>query len=52
MRGLNFFASFGDTPLNLKRRAPKLGEQTDAILQEMGRSEQEVRSLREAKIVR
>jgi crotonobetainyl-CoA:carnitine CoA-transferase CaiB-like acyl-CoA transferase len=52
MRGLTFFASFGDTPLNLKRRAPTLGEQTDAILREIGRSDQEVRSLREAKIVR
>jgi crotonobetainyl-CoA:carnitine CoA-transferase CaiB-like acyl-CoA transferase len=52
MRGLNFFASFTDTPLNLTRRAPKLGEQTDAILQEMGRSDQEIIGLREAKIVR
>jgi crotonobetainyl-CoA:carnitine CoA-transferase CaiB-like acyl-CoA transferase len=52
MRGLNFFASFTDTPLNLTRRAPKLGEQTDAILQDMGRSDQEIIGLREAKIVR
>ena len=52
MRGLNFFAAFSDTPLNLGRRAPTLGEQTDSILRTTGRSDDEIQRLRESKIVR
>jgi crotonobetainyl-CoA:carnitine CoA-transferase CaiB-like acyl-CoA transferase len=52
MRGLNFFAAFSDTPLSLTRRAPMLGEQTDSILRTTGRADDEIKSLRETKVVR
>jgi len=52
MRGLNFFAAFSDTPLNLSQRAPTLGEQTDSILRTTGRSDDEIQRLRVSKIVR
>ncbi|MFM0268168.1 CaiB/BaiF CoA transferase family protein [Paraburkholderia sediminicola] len=52
LRNLNFFSEFGGTPLDLHHRAPKLGEHTDAILQEFDHSAPDIERLRAAKIVR
>ncbi|MBR1297401.1 CaiB/BaiF CoA-transferase family protein [Bradyrhizobium sp. AUGA SZCCT0042] len=52
MRGLNFFAIFQGTPLDLRHRAPMLGEHTDEILRQFKYSPSEVDRLRAAKVVR
>lgn len=41
-------ARFGDAPVDERRHAPLLGEQTDEILEELGRSADEVAALRAA----
>jgi crotonobetainyl-CoA:carnitine CoA-transferase CaiB-like acyl-CoA transferase len=52
MRNLNFFAAFEGTPLNLRHRAPKLGEHTSEILREFSYSDADIERLRSEKIVR
>ncbi|MBR0899039.1 CoA transferase [Bradyrhizobium tropiciagri] len=52
IRGLNFYASFEGTPLELRSRAPLLGEQTEEILGEIGMEDAAVRRLMDAQVVR
>ncbi len=40
-----------ETPARIRRRAPTLGEHTDQILRELGYSDDDIRSLREERIV-
>ena len=42
---------FSETPATCRRRAPKLGEHTDEILSEIGYRDEEIRKLREEKVV-
>jgi crotonobetainyl-CoA:carnitine CoA-transferase CaiB-like acyl-CoA transferase len=49
---LNFYATFGRTPVELNVRAPKLGEHTDEILRLAGRTADEINSLKQSKAVR
>jgi crotonobetainyl-CoA:carnitine CoA-transferase CaiB-like acyl-CoA transferase len=52
MRYLNFMAAFGATPWGLRRRAPKLGEHTDAVLHELGYCDADIAEFRSAGLVR
>jgi crotonobetainyl-CoA:carnitine CoA-transferase CaiB-like acyl-CoA transferase len=52
MRGLNFYADFEGTPLALRERAPKLGEQTGEILEEIGFASADFDKLKSAGVVR
>jgi crotonobetainyl-CoA:carnitine CoA-transferase CaiB-like acyl-CoA transferase len=45
------FWNFVDTPMNVVRCCPALGEHTDEILREVGYSDAEISALREQKIV-
>jgi crotonobetainyl-CoA:carnitine CoA-transferase CaiB-like acyl-CoA transferase len=51
IRTLGFFAEFGQTPVALEARAPKLGEHTDEILRDAGIADEEIRRLRGAGVV-
>jgi formyl-CoA transferase len=48
MRSLGSAIKMSDTPTNPRRRAPILGEHTDAVLEEYGFSAEEINSLRAA----
>jgi len=46
------FATMSETPLDLRRRAPQIGEHNEEIyIEELGLTSEEVRSLRESGIV-
>ncbi len=51
MRVARHAANFSETPAAIARHAPSLGEHTDAILAELGRSASDIASLRAAKTV-
>ncbi|MBR1252319.1 CoA transferase [Bradyrhizobium sp. AUGA SZCCT0240] len=51
IRTIGFCAEFGETPVRLDARAPKLGEHTDEILRGAGVADDEIRRLREAGVV-
>ena len=48
---LGFFAEFGQTPVALNARAPKLGEHTDEILRAAGFPDAEIQQLRKSGVV-
>ena len=52
MRGLTFSARFGGTPLDLDRRAPKLGEHTADVLGEAGFTAADIDRLRAGGAIR
>lgn len=52
LRLINSFAKFGSTPATIRSRPPKLGEQTHEILQAQGLSDEDIASLRDAKVIR
>jgi crotonobetainyl-CoA:carnitine CoA-transferase CaiB-like acyl-CoA transferase len=52
MRGLTFPARFGGTPLDLDRRAPKLGEHTADVLGEAGFTTADIDRLRAGGAIR
>ncbi len=43
--------NFGDTPMNITRACPTIGQHTDEIMLEMGFSTSEIANFREAKII-
>ena len=51
IRTLGFFAEFGQTPVALNARAPKLGEHTDEILRAAGFPDAEIQQLRKSGVV-
>jgi crotonobetainyl-CoA:carnitine CoA-transferase CaiB-like acyl-CoA transferase len=48
---LGFPIKFAESPCALRRPAPEIGGDTDAVLQELGYSTAEIASLREARVV-
>lgn len=42
---------FSETPASWRRRAPHFGEHTDEVLRELGYSQDEIRTLREQKVI-
>ncbi len=51
MRQLRNPVRFGETPANLRRLPPRLGQHTDEVLSEAGYSDDEIRALRSAHAV-
>ncbi|WP_375304492.1 CaiB/BaiF CoA-transferase family protein [Bradyrhizobium sp. A11] len=51
IRTLGFCAEFGETPVTLDARAPKIGEHTDEILRGIGIAGEEIQRLRGAGVV-
>jgi benzylsuccinate CoA-transferase BbsF subunit len=51
MRQARPAARFDQTPADLRSAAPLLGEHTDQVLSELGVSQEEIASLREASAV-
>jgi len=51
MRFLSNPVRFARTPANLRRRPPRLGEQSEAILQEAGFTSDEIARLRAERVI-
>jgi crotonobetainyl-CoA:carnitine CoA-transferase CaiB-like acyl-CoA transferase len=52
LRGLGSPVKMSATPLNPRRRAPRLGEHTDEVLRQAGVGDEQLRELRAAGAIR